>query len=35
MNIIAIMNDVTAYFKEEPLKQLQHELEKIGFVITA
>ncbi|SAG82588.1 Lysine decarboxylase%2C inducible [Enterobacter hormaechei] len=34
MNIIVIMNDVTAYFKEEPLKQLQHELEKIGFVIT-
>lgn len=35
MNIIAIMNDVTDYFKEEPLHQLQHELEKEGFIITS
>ncbi|MBJ3814593.1 lysine decarboxylase [Shimwellia pseudoproteus] len=33
MNIIAIMNDVTAYFKEEALRELHLELEKEGFRI--
>ncbi|ACY83131.1 lysine decarboxylase CadA [Edwardsiella piscicida] len=33
MNIIAIMNDMSAYFKEEPLRELQQELEKAGFRI--
>ncbi|ELV7526641.1 lysine decarboxylase [Edwardsiella ictaluri] len=31
MNIIAIMNDISAYFKEEPLRELQQELERAGF----
>ncbi|WP_035601264.1 lysine decarboxylase, partial [Edwardsiella tarda] len=33
MNIIAIMNDMSVYFKEEPLRELQLELEKAGFRI--
>lgn len=33
MNIIAIMNDLSAYFKEEPLRELHQELEKGGFRI--
>ncbi len=31
MNLIAIMNDHSAYFKEEALRELHLELEKVGF----
>ena len=33
MNIIAILNHLGVFFKEEPIRQLQASLERKGFEV--